>query len=101
MRRIQISFTSVGVLRQTCMSRVELNLTIYMRYLYGTNATFRTSSILHNIEQGCNYARNLCLNDGPLTSGCPHPCIPNQSCYSCWDNAVEEFVLTGKDVPDL
>ena len=101
MSGINLSFMSADVLQLTCMSNTELNLTIYIRYIYGVNATFSTSSILHNIEHCCNYIRNLCLNDDPPISGCPHPCIPNQSCYSCWDNAVEEFVLTGKDVPDL
>ena len=101
MSRIQIYCTPEGVLRQTCMSRAELNLTISLRYIYGTNATFSTSWVLQDIKHCCNYIRNLCLNDDLPTSGCPHPCIPNQSCYICWDNAVEEFVLTGKDVPDL
>ena len=101
MSGINLSFTSADVLQLTCMSNAELNLTIYIRYIYGTNATYSTSSILHNIEHCCNYIRNLCLNEGLPISGCPHPCTHNQSCYSCWGNAVEEFVLTGKDVPDL
>lgn len=98
MSRIQISWTSAGVLRQTCMSRAELNLTIHMRYIYGTNAT---SWVLQDIKNSCEYLRNRCINEESIISGCPHFCTHTGSCYSCWGNAVEEFVLTGKDVPDL
>ena len=101
MSGINLSFTSADVLRPTYMSSTELNLTIYLRYIYGTNATYNTSSILHDIEHSCNRIRDLYLNEDLPISGCPHPCTHNQSCYSCWGNAVEEFVLTGKDVPDL
>ena len=101
MNGINLSFTSADVLQPTCMSNTELNLTIYIRYIYGTNATYSASSILHNIEHSCSCIRNLYLNEDLPRCGCPRPCTHNQSCYSCWDNAVEEFVLTGKDVPDL
>lgn len=98
MSRIEFSFTTGDVLYQTCMTRDELNLTIHMRYIYGTNAT---SQILSDIKSNCNYIRSRCFTDDFPISGCPRPCTHNRSCYSCWGNAVEEFVLTGKDVPNL
>lgn len=98
MSRIQIYCTSAGVLRQTCMSKVELNLTIHMRYIYGTNAG---PWILSDIKSSCNYIRNRCFNEDFPISGCPHVCTHNRSCYSCWGNAVDGFILTGKDVPNL
>lgn len=98
MSRIEFSFTTGEVFQQTCMTRAELSLTIRMRYLYGTNAT---SWILSDIKNSCNYICNGCVNEDFLPNGCPHNCTHDRSCYSCWGNAVEEFVLTGKDVPNL
>lgn len=98
MSRIGFSFTTGEVLHQSYMTRDELDLTIRMRYIYGTNAT---CSILFDIESSCNYIRNRCFDEDFLPNGCPHTCTHDRSCYSCWGNAVEEFVLTGKDVPNL
>ena len=98
MNRIKFSFTAGDILHQTCMTKTELSLTIHMRYIYGTNPT---SWILSDIKSSCNYIQNRCFNEDFPINGCPHACTHNRSCYSCWGNAVDEFVLTGKDVPDL
>lgn len=98
MSRIEFSFTPGDILYQTCMTKDELNLTIHMRYTHGNNAT---PHIIADIKSSCNYIRNRCFNEELPTCGCPRPCTHNRSCYSCWGNAVEEFILTGKDVPNL
>jgi hypothetical protein len=98
MSRIEFSFTPGDILYQTCMTKYELNLTIDMRYTHGNNAT---PHIIADIKSSCNYIRNRCFNEELPTCGCPHPCTHNRSCYSCWEDAIEAFVLTGEDVPNL
>lgn len=85
-------------MHQTCMTKVELNLTIYMRYIYGANAT---SQILSDIKNSCNYISSRYLDGDSTINGCPHVCNHYRDCITCWGNAIEEFVLTGKDVPQL